>query len=149
MPSQHPLQEVFLRTSYRVRLPRGGSAVIRVDEALPEALWPLLPGTDAPWGFITACNPRGRTRPPSINRRAMRALRDALRQQAPDAILRAGCGVLGGWRESSMFAAGVPFDVLEQLMMRFDQLAIVRGRGRGPARLHWSPWLEHTEPYRP
>lgn len=148
MPSPHPLQEVFLRTSYRVRLARGGSAVIRVDAPLPEALRPLLPSADAPWGFITACNPRGQTRPPAINRRAMRALRDALRQQAPGAILRAGCGVLGGWRESSLFAAGVPFHVLEQLMQRFDQLAIVRGKGSGEARLHWSPWLEHTEPYR-
>jgi hypothetical protein len=148
MPSPHPLKEVFQRTSYRVRLPRGGSAVIRVDEPLPEELWPLLPAGDASWGFITACNPLGQTRPHAINRRAMRALRDVLHERMPDAILCAGFGALGGWREPSLFVAGVEFDRLERLMQRFDQLAILRGKGHGRALLHWAPWLEHADPYR-
>lgn len=149
MPSPHPLQEVFLRTTYRVRLPRGGYAAIRVGEPLPDALLQLLPDAGASWGFITACNPYGQTRPRQSNRRAMRALRDAFRECAPAAVLRAGHGTLGTWREPSLFASGVSFEMLDVLMQRFEQLAIVHGNGAGPARLHWSPWLEHGGPEPP
>jgi hypothetical protein len=149
MPSPHPLQEVFLRSSYRVRLREGGSRAIRVGQPLPGALLSLLPDADATWGFITACNPLGQPRPRSSNRIAMRALRAALRERAPAASLCAGHGVLGKWREPSLFVIGAEFTVLEELMLRFNQLAIVHGRGAGPARLHWSPGLEHTQPPRP
>lgn len=149
MPTPHPLQEVFHRTSYRVRLPRGGTAVIRIGQPLPDALLPLLPDTDATWGFITACNPHGQTRPRQINRRAMHDLLDALREHAPGATLRAARGVLGHWREPSLFVTGIEFPVLDMLMQQFNQLAIVFGHGPGPARLHWSPGLEHTQPGSP
>ncbi|MBB6182986.1 DUF3293 domain-containing protein [Oleiagrimonas soli] len=144
MPTSHPLHEIFHRTSYRVRLRRGGVAVIRVGESLPPALLNTLPESDTPWGFITACNPRGQTRPRESNRRAMHMLRNALREQAPNARLCAACGALGSWREPSLFVVDASHSVLDQLMQRFDQLAIVRGRGASPAELHWSRWVQHV-----
>ncbi len=146
MPSSHPLGDVFLRTTYYVRPPAGGRAAVRIGEPLPRPLRMLLPDDNAVWGFITACNPRGLTRSPTHNRRAMRALRDAFREHAPQACLRAGYGALGTWREQSLFVTGVSLALLDTLMQQFDQLAIVHGRGDQPARLKWSPHLAHAVP---
>ncbi|GAB3040669.1 hypothetical protein GCM10027285_27290 [Oleiagrimonas citrea] len=132
-----------------MRLGEGGVAVIRVDNPLPQALLNMLPEPDTAWGFVTACNPHGRTRPRESNRRAMRQLRDALRKEAPDATLRAACGALGSWREPSLFVIGADFALLDSLMQRFNQLAIVRGRGAACAELHWAQWVQHTVDERP
>jgi hypothetical protein len=145
MPMHHPLKEVFTRTAYRVRLASGGCATIRVGESLPTALLALLPGTDSPWGFITACNPHGQTRPHTFNRRAMRALYRTLRTHVPETCLHGGCGVLGKWREPSLFVTGADFGMLDELMLHFNQLCFVRGRGSEPAALRWSPGLQHVD----
>jgi hypothetical protein len=140
------LSDIYLRSEYRVRLARGGYASIRIHRALPTALASYLPEADAPWGFITAWNPRSTPQPRATNRAAQRRLLAALRAQVPDARVCAGVGVADGvdtagrrWREPSLFAAGVPFAVLDALMLRFGQHAIVRGAGTGSAELRQAP----------
>ncbi|HET7359528.1 MAG TPA: DUF3293 domain-containing protein [Rhodanobacteraceae bacterium] len=132
----------YLRSDYRVRLAQGGCASIRVGQPLPAALRATLPDAGAPWGFITAWNPWSTPRPPAVNRTAQRQLLAALRAQVPASCVRAAVGVDADgkrWREPSLFAAGVAFAVLDALMLRFGQHAIVRGTGAGPAELHWAP----------
>ncbi|GAP67241.1 hypothetical protein MBSD_n2558 [Mizugakiibacter sediminis] len=134
MPASEALRRAWLATQYRVRLPRGGYAAIRIGAPLPAALRPLLVAEDEPWGFITAWNPRAQARGRAANRAAQRALLQALRERG--ARLRAGTGVgADGWREPSLFALGIDFDALDALAARFEQAAIVRGRGGGRAEL--------------
>lgn len=139
MSQQHPLEDLFLHAAYRVRLARGGHATIRVGEALPAELAAMLPDPDTAWGFITAWNPRGEARDRTANRMAQRALRDLLRKAHPDARIHPGVGTLGTWREPSLFVAGIGAASLDELMLRFGQLAVVLGRGGEPAALRWSP----------
>lgn len=149
------LVEAYERTDYRVRLARGGYAAIRVGKPLPQALQAVLPEADAPWGFITAWNPDSRSRPRKANRAAQRQLLDALRKQASAASIRAGMGVAADvdadgrrWREPSLFVADVPFDLLDTLMLRFGQVAIIRGAGTSPAQLRWADLPGKTGPDR-
>jgi len=139
MPRAHPLEDLFLRAAYRVRLAHGGFATIRIGDPLPATLAGLLPWPGAGWGFITAWNPRGEARDRSANRMAQRELREALRSAYPEARLHAGLGTLGDWREPSLFVAGIGASALDALMLRFDQLAVVSGRGPEAATLRWSP----------
>jgi hypothetical protein len=144
MPSAE-LMDIYLRADYRVRLARGGHVSIRVGEPLPEALRAMLPDADAPWGFITAWNPFSTPQPAAANRTAQRQLLAALCAQVPPSYIHAAVGVGADidangqrWREPSLFAAGVPFTVLDALMLRFGQHAIIRATGPTPAELHWS-----------
>lgn len=128
----------FRETEYRVRLSRGGHAVIRIGKALPRELQDLLESEQTPWGFITAWNPFARKAPRERNRLRQRELLGAMCEH--EVILRAGVGVgrhaARDWREPSLFVVGLEFDVLDALAQRFDQAAIVRGRGFGVAELH-------------
>lgn len=138
MATPHPLEDIFLHADYRVRLPRGGHATIRVGDPLPAALARLLPASDAGWGFVTAWNPRGETRERRANRMAQRELRDTLRDHHPEARLHAGLGTLGDWREPSLFVAGIGITALDELMLHFGQLAVVYGHGTERAALRWA-----------
>jgi hypothetical protein len=152
MPSAE-LIAIYKRADYRVRLPRGGHASIRVGEPLPESLRAMLPDADAPWGFITAWNPFSTPQSPAANRAAQRQLLATLRGQAPASCIHAAVGVGADidtngqrWREPSLFAAGVPFTVLDALMLHFGQHAIIRATSSAPAQLHWA---HHGKPLHP
>ena len=134
MTTNESLRRAWRETGYRVRLPRGGFAVIRIGAPLPDALHDFLRSESESWGFITAWNPRARFEPRASNRPRQRELRDALR--ASNARCHAGIGVGTEWREPSLFVAGLDFDTLDALARRFGQAAIVRGTGFGIAELH-------------
>lgn len=143
------LVDAYGRTDYRVRLARDNYATIRIGKPLPEALQALLPEVDAPWGFITAWNPYSEERPCAANRAAQRRLRDALHTQAPASHIFTGMGVGADvdadgkqWREPSLFVAGASFELLDALMLRFGQHAIVRGTGNSLAQLRCACSLE-------
>lgn len=133
-------QRAFLDTEYRVRLPQGGCALIRVGAPLPHTLHEQLRDEREPWGFITAWNPLARQIPRAGNRERQCALLTALRERGARMRVGAGVGKEAGatqqrWREPSLFAAGLDFDTMDVLGRRFDQAAIVRGIGYGPAEL--------------
>ena len=128
----------FLKTDYRVRLTQGGHAVIRIGKALPRELHDSLDSAQTPWAFITACNPFAQKISRERNRLRQRELLGAMRRD--EVIVRAGVGVgkhaARPWREPSLFVVGLEFDALDALALRFDQAAIIRGRGLGVAELH-------------
>ncbi len=133
MVASDSLRRAWLETEYRVRLPRGGSAAIRIGAPLPDALRDFLRGENEPWGFITAWNPRAQKTPRAFNRARQRELRDALR--ALNARCRSGMGVGKDWHEPSLFVTGLDFATLDALARHFQQAAIVRGIGSGIAEL--------------
>ncbi|HET6632748.1 MAG TPA: DUF3293 domain-containing protein [Rhodanobacteraceae bacterium] len=134
------LRDTYLASDYRVRLPRGGYASIRIGQPLPAALRACLRYDDEAWAFVTAWNPRSRPQPRAANRRAQRGLLAALRAMTPPPRIRAAIGVgTDGWREPSLWLAGVELAALDILMRRHAQNAIVRGHAAGPAELHVVP----------
>ncbi|MGN6729204.1 MAG: DUF3293 domain-containing protein [Rhodanobacteraceae bacterium] len=138
MPISPETRRAFLDTEYRVRLSRGGCAVIRIGEPLPPRLHGCVKDGRTPWGFITAWNPSAQQSFRARNRERQRELLAALRERG--ARLRPGLGVGANgdgnaWREPSLFVAGLDFDSMDELARRFEQAAIVRGLGRGTAEL--------------
>jgi hypothetical protein len=136
MPIPQDTLQAFRDTEYRVRLPQGAFAVIRIGEPLPRELHGCVKDEGAPWGFITAWNPFAQQTSRERNRAAQRELLAALRELG--ATPRAGVGVGTGespWREPSLFVTGLDFDTLDALARRFEQAAIVRGIGYGTAEL--------------
>jgi hypothetical protein len=133
VPLTPELLRVFLAAEYRVRLPRGGYAVIRIGKPLPESLRGFLADEHEPWGFITAWNPCARRASRSSNRARQRELRDALRSL--NARCCGGIGVGENWSEPSLFATDLDFGALDALARRFGQAAIVLGTGFGVAQL--------------
>jgi hypothetical protein len=140
VPIPPETQRAFLDTEYRVRLPQGGFAAIRIGEPLPCELNACMKDQRTPWGFITAWNPFAQQIPRERNRRAQRELLTALRGLG--ATPRPGIGVgkeVGAgqkrWREPSLFVTGLNFVALDALGRRFDQAALVRGIGFGIAEL--------------
>lgn len=99
----------------------------------------LLPHADAPWAFVTACNPLSGKLPRAVNRTRQHELLAALRRESAAVVIRAGIGVSedGRWRESSLFVAGIACNQLKPLMHPFQQNAMVCGHGDGIARLEW------------
>ncbi len=137
---------LYERTHYRVRLPRGGHAVIRIHRPLPAALQALLPDPGATWAFLTAWNPYSQLLPADINRRRQRRLLARLRQMRPaPSCIAAGVGIgpvdADGrrWREPSLFVAGIDGGRIDALMHAFEQHAVVLGAANRPATLHWHP----------
>lgn len=135
MPLPEAIWRAWLDTDYRVRIARGGCAVIRVGQSLPAALRDFLHGPDEPWGFVTAWNPVSVLQPRHTNRMRQRELRDAARTRGFRLLAGAGVGP-EGWREPSLFVSGGDFAALDALSRRFRQAAIVRGLGHGEAELH-------------
>jgi hypothetical protein len=119
------LLDAYRATVYRVRLPAGGCAPIRIGAPLPPSLTALLDPVE-PWGFLTAWNPGSVPRARAANRAAQHALLAALRPLAR--LVRAGIGVgLDGWREPSLWVTGVPLPELHRLACERGQLAFVHG----------------------
>lgn len=127
--------DAWRHTDYRVRLAAGGFASIRCGLAPSPALRALLRDADEPWGFLTAWNPGGVVCPRAANRRRQRRLRDELIRLGLRAYAGIGVGARG-WREPSLFIAGIEPAALDALARRFGQLGVLRGRGAGPAELH-------------
>jgi hypothetical protein len=128
------LLAAYRATEYRVRLPGGGWAAIRIGAPPPAALRTLIDAR--PWGFITAWNPYSRPLPRDANRLAQRALLAELRALPDIAAIRAGCGAgPDGWREPSLFVSGARTGALDTLARRYEQNAYVHGHGAAPARL--------------
>lgn len=132
------LLAAYRGTEYRVRLPGGGRANIRIDHPLP---YPLLDWVgDLHWGFITAWNPRSQQRARPDNRCAQRKLLGAVQGQAETIAVHAAIGVGGdGWKEPSLFVIGPDPDLLDRLAQRFGQNAYVHGRGHAAAQLRLMP----------
>ncbi|MHB1271584.1 MAG: DUF3293 domain-containing protein [Rhodanobacter sp.] len=129
------LPTTFRATDYRVRLPCGGWATIRIGEPLPASLRQLA-GTQ-PWGFVTAWNPRSQACSRQRNRHAQRQLLAALRASPHAVAIRPALGVGEGWREPSLFVTGLDTAALDALATRHGQLAYVQGEADSPARLRW------------
>lgn len=135
------LLAAYRATDYRVRLPRGGWAAIRIDHALPPALLAL--SGNRPWGFITAWNPHSRPLSLARNRAAQRMLLAALRTLPQTTQVRTGVGVSpdGRWREASLWVVGPSVATLDELAQRFGQFGYVHGEASSPARLRLVPGL--------
>jgi len=128
------LHAAYLATAYRVRLPRGGWATIRIGEIPPAGLLALA--GPHPWGFVTACNPRSRPLPRQRNRLAQRRLLAELRALPSARAILPGLGVGDrGWREPSLFVVGPAPEALDKVASRHEQNAYVHGQARTPARL--------------
>jgi len=127
------LLKAYCRSAYRVRLPAGGAATIRIGEPLPAALRPLAGNRD--WGFFTAWNPRSKPQSPTANRKAQRRLLADLRADAALEIHPAlGMGT-EGWREPSFWIVGIAPEALERLAHRYGQNAWLFGHGTAVAEL--------------
>jgi hypothetical protein len=127
------LLETYCRSTYRVRLPGGGRATLRIGQPLPVALQPLAERRD--WGFLTAWNPRSQPQPPLANREAQRRLLADLQADAGLSIYPAlGLGD-GGWREPSLWIVGIDADALRRLGERYGQNAWLQGHGAGTVEL--------------
>lgn len=129
------LLAAYQATDYRVRLARGGCAVIRIGQRLPASLASLA--QDRPWGFITAWNPRSQVVSIAQNRAAQRQLLGALRTLAGTALIRpaVGAAVTGAWREPSLWVVGPDIERLDPLAIRFGQFGYVHGQRDGVAML--------------
>jgi hypothetical protein len=125
----------YAATDYRVRLPRGGWATIRIGEPLPPALDELV--GKRPWGFITAWNPHGLQRDRHANRIAQRQLMIQLKASPSTAAILPAIGVGSEWREPSLFVIGPEVAWLDSLARLHEQLAWVHGDDSGMARLRW------------
>ena len=130
------LHAAFEATDYRVRLACGGVAHVSVGRPLPGRL--RAAAGQAPWGLITAWNPRSQPMPESWNRAAQRRLLADLRALPGPCRVHAAVGVgTDGWRERSLFVIGPALPALLDLARRYRQHAIVAGCGRQPAILRW------------
>lgn len=131
------LLAAYLATDYRVRLPQGGVASLRIGAPPPSALLQLTKG--APWAVLTAWNPRSQPMPRAWNRRAQRLLLADLRAHPDICAIRAAVGAgANGWRESSLLVIGADAASLRMLCLRHDQHAFVAGEGDTPPRLCWT-----------
>jgi len=133
------LLAAYQATEYRVRLARGGYAVIRIDRPLPLELQPLAQALS--WGFITAWNPRSESTSRANNRLAQRVLLAHLRALQETVAVRPGVGVAsdGRWREPSLWVIGPTPTTFDALARRFDQFGYVHGDGTSQARLRLLP----------
>lgn len=134
MPLPESIRRSWLETEYRVRLSRGGYAIIRCGEMLPPQVMALLQSPDEPWGFLTAWNPAGVSLPRSTNHIRQRRLRDELKADRHRFYPGIGIGVVI-WREPSLFIPGISYAHLDAMARRFGQLGALRGTGAGPAEL--------------
>jgi hypothetical protein len=138
------LLAAYRATEYRVRLARGGYAVIRIDRPLPLELHPLVQVLS--WGFITAWNPRSASTSRANNRLAQRALLAHLRALPETLAIRPGLGVAGDgrWQEPSLWVIGPSTATFDALAQRFDQFGYVHGEGASPAHLRLLPLAGHV-----
>ncbi|RUL79815.1 DUF3293 domain-containing protein [Dyella choica] len=120
-------------TDYRVRLPLGGFASLRVDAPVPDPLR-MLVGAHS-WAFMTAWNPCSQVRPRHQNHVAQQALLAVLRKLPSALAIRPAIGVGGNWHEPSLFIVGPVLAETDALAQQFLQNAYVHGLADGYARL--------------
>ncbi len=137
------LERAYRETAYQVRLVRGGRATIRIGQILPEALQVLA--ADAGWAFLTAWNPGSRPCDRLANRRAQRALLQALAADGWSWRPAIGAG-REGWHEPSLWIPGLPSSEAEKLARRFGQCAWVEAGPRGRACLRYSGIAARPQP---
>ena len=138
------LLAAYRATEYRVRLARGGHAVIHIDRPLPLELRSLA--QTFPWGFITAWNPRSESTSRTNNQLAQRALLAQLRALPETVAIRPGLGVAGDgrWQEPSFWVIGPSTATFDALAHRFAQFGYVHGDGASPAQLRLPPLAGHV-----
>lgn len=129
------LATLFGNTEYRVRLERGGWAVIHVGQPLPDSLLPRV-GTDT-WGFITAWNPQARQQSRPLNRHAQRQLLGVLQEDKDTRLLIPAMGVGVHWREPSLFVTGLSRERMDRIAHAYRQLAYLWGVACSQAELRW------------
>jgi hypothetical protein len=131
----NPLDTEYRRTEYRVRLPAGGFASVRVDQPLPAALAATI--GEQCWAIVTGWNPGAVRQSRETNRQAQRKLLALLKAASPTG-LRGAVGVgAGHWRECSLLAVGIDAWRILAIAEACGQLAIVCGNRGGPATLAW------------
>lgn len=127
------LLAAYRGSAYRVRLPHGGTAAIRIDQPLPPPLQQLAGPRS--WGLITAWNPRSHPLPVTANRAAQHRLLAEARTLTGVSI-HAAVGVgTDGWREPSLWLIGIEHTALDELGDRYHQQAWLYGCGNAPAQL--------------
>lgn len=124
------LLRAYLETDYQVRLPGGRRISLRIGQPLASALVELI-GT-APWGLVTAWNPRSQPRAIQGNRSAQHELLAALTRipQTRQVLAAVGIGS-SGWRERSLLVVGPDTGMFDDLCRGFDQHAYVHGDSAG------------------
>ena len=130
------LLAAYRGTDYRVRLPQGGFASVRVDAPVPPPLRALI--GPCSWAFITAWNPCSQPIEREQNRAAQQALLAAVRALPSTLTVRPAMGVGEAWREPSLFIVGPRLAETDALARRFRQNAYVHGLADGYARLRLS-----------
>ena len=125
----------YRRTDYRVRLPRGGHASLRVDAPLPPELSAVI--GEACWAIITGWNPGSVRQSPEVNRAAKRRLLGLLKAASPS-VLWPSVGVGSEhWREASLFVVGIDAWRILAIAEACGQHAIVCGKGKAKPALAW------------
>ena len=128
------LLAAYRGTCYTVQL-AAGETRLRVSAAPPAALMQLLQ-PDRPWVLISACNPHSRPRSARSNALRMRALTRALAAVDPLRVFDAAGGAPDrSWVEPGLLVIGLDPAITDALARRFDQNALLAGRGAAPARL--------------
>ncbi|GJL81946.1 MAG: hypothetical protein DHS20C01_15800 [marine bacterium B5-7] len=127
------LHRVFMSTRYTVMLD-GQTCDIRIGEKLPPALEDFLHRVgQSNWIYVTAWNPDSRQLSLDENRSAQARLR---RSVGYSELVLDGIGIgHDGWKEESLFVAGVTLDQAATLGLEFEQLCVVVGETGNPAKL--------------
>jgi hypothetical protein len=135
------LLQAFAQTDYRVRLD-ADDVVVRVGCG-HDRLDRSLDGRD--WTIITAFNPGARPGDDGDNRRRHERLCDDARQSGFETRPSVNRDPSGRWPdEPGLLIVGLNADARAQLARRFDQAAVLIGRGGDIARLelHGPGWPE-------
>ena len=143
--SDDTLDAAYRSTHYRVRLPDGRTARIRLDAPNP---WmrAYLAAPDTTWAYLTACNPGSKVLPAPENKLRQRALADRL--IAADYDFHAGVGEgcpPGAWpAEPSYWVIGIDRAATEALASHCEQVAYLFGRSSGAATLCYTGAQDET-----
>ena len=129
------LVEAYRETLYRVTLPSGGTADVRVGRPSPALDAALVEAGAAAWGFVTASNPAPRTLSRALNARRLRALWQRAGRGGRPVWPAVGLGHSGGPSERGVVVLAVSEGDLIGLGRAFGQLAVVCGRLGEVARL--------------
>lgn len=134
------LSQAFQATGYVVHphpLVGGVKRVLRAGAVHPGLDAALTAHGHTAWAFVTAWNPRARTRSPRTNEGLQRALRGLLEARGQPAVPAVGVAEDRSWFEESLFVPGLARDEAWRLGGLFDQEAVLWGRVGGVAELLW------------
>lgn len=134
------LRKAFTATAYVVRghpLVGNTKHVLRVDAAHPVLDAALTAHGHTTWAFLTAWNPRARTRSPRTNAGLQRTLRGLLEARGQPFVPAVGVAEDRSWFEESLFVPGLSRDEAWRLGRLFRQEAVLWARVGGGAELLW------------